>query len=116
MNSKVETPFIARKPDDALDARGLPVGCPVLRDHVMSSRWRQQIRAATEVRRFPVTSWMLAGACLCGLAVNEVVFVRPARARLERSEAEEAALLSGNAPRELASGATLMPDGRIVKK
>lgn len=75
----------------------------------------QQFREATNIGKFPLMSWMLAGFCLCGLAVNEVVFVRPARRALERSEAEQAAVDMGTQPRVLASGATLMPDGRIVR-
>ena len=80
-----------------------------------SKRW-QQWKEATAVGRFPVTSWLLAGSCLCLLAVSEVMFVRPERMRQERSEAEEFAVQQGTAPRELASGKLLMPDGRIVSK
>ena len=82
----------------------------------MSSKRWQQWKEATAVGRFPVTSWLLAGSCLCLLAVSEVMFVRPERRRQERSEAEEFAVQQGTAPRELASGKLLMPDGRIVSK
>jgi hypothetical protein len=82
----------------------------------MSSRWHVQLREATKVHRFPVMSWMLAGCCLCGLAVNEVIFVRPARDRLERAEMEQAAIDAGAEPKLLSTGALLMPDGRIVKQ
>ena len=82
----------------------------------MSTRIREQLKAATDVKRFPVTSWMLAGACLCGLAINEMILVRPARQKLERSEAEQAAFDAGAEPRVLASGAVLMPDGRIERR
>ena len=83
---------------------------------IMVGRLLAQLRDATAVHKFPVLSWMLAGACLCGLAVNELVFVQPARRRLERLEAEEAAALAGVEPRPLPGGAVLMPDGRIVPK
>ena len=81
----------------------------------MSSRLRQQFRDAVHLKRFPVTSWMLAGACLCGLAINEVTFVRPERRRQERTEAEASAVALGTAPKELPGGRLLMPDGRVVR-
>jgi hypothetical protein len=68
------------------------------------------------VRKFPVTSWTAAGAVLCALGVNEVMVVGPARRRLERSEAEAAALSAGTVERELPSGAVLHPDGSIRKR
>ena len=82
----------------------------------MSSRIRKQLAAAMDVQRFPVTSWMIAGAALCCLGINEIMFVRPMRQKLERSELEEAAVAAGAEPRVLDSVAVLMPDGRIVKK
>ena len=61
-----------------------------------------------DVQRFPVTSWMIAGAALCCLGINEIMFVRPMRQKLERSEMEEAAVAAGAKPRVLDSGAVLM--------
>ena len=79
-------------------------------------RWREQLREATKVNRLPVSSWMLAACALAGLAINEFVNVRPARERLERTEAEESARALGIEPREIAGGKLLMPDGRVVLK
>ena len=64
--------------------------------------------------KFPVLTWMLAGGCLCGLAVSEVCLVTPKRRELERSEAEAEAIAMGAQPRVLPSGRVLMPDGRII--
>ena len=51
------------------------------------------------VRKFPIASWTAAGAVLCALAVNELLVVQPARRRIERSEAEAAALSAQTAVR-----------------
>tara|TARA_B110001452_G_scaffold96434_1_gene79729 strand:- start:1557 stop:1910 length:354 start_codon:yes stop_codon:yes gene_type:complete len=59
-----------------------------------------------------------AGGCLCGLAVNELLNVRPMRRKIEQQEKEAAGIAStGSAePRALPSGHLLMPDGRILTK
>ena len=75
----------------------------------------KQWAEATNIGKFPYMSWLLAGVCLCGLGISEILFVRPARQRLERTEAEQSAVDLGQAPKVLASGKVLMPDGRIVQ-
>ena len=80
-----------------------------------NARWWNQFGEATKVGRFPVLSWMLAGACLCALAISEVTLVRPARRAMERSDAEQAARDLGQSPKELPGGKLLLPDGRVVE-
>ena len=80
-----------------------------------NARWWKQFAEATKIGNFPVLSWMLAGACLCGLAISEVTIVRPKRRELERSEAEQTAMDLGQKPKELAGGKLLLPDGRVVQ-
>ena len=59
-----------------------------------------------------------AGGCVCGLALNEYINVRPMRRKLDQQE-KEAAGIAGTASAEarvLPSGQLLMPDGRIMTK
>ena len=86
------------------------------------SRWTRlsrQFKDATNLEGgFPIRSWVLAGGCVCGLALNEYINVRPMRRKLDQQE-KEAAGIAGTASAEarvLPSGQLLMPDGRIMTK
>lgn len=86
-------------------------------------RFRRQVREATTIRRFPLGTWMAAGAALFCLAMSERFIVGPMRKEQEAS---------GNAPgvsvfgdiaaftgrvhtkeKTLADGSTLQEDGSI---
>ena len=55
----------------------------------MKSRLQRQWREATGMKSFPLTSWMIAGSCLFGLALLEHFYTGPLRRQME---------LAGNAP------------------
>ena len=88
------------------------------------SRLRRQWSEATMVKNFPVGSWLLAGSCLCGLALLERFVTGPMRKEQEAAGAAPSVSIFGDiavskprvGQKTLPDGSKLMEDGSIRRK